>query len=113
MRFLMLVCRDVSIELSPEDRGKIGPEVQAWVTEMEGRGVRLQGDVFAPVDLTTTVSVREEQVLVDSGPGVETAATASGYNLIECRDLDEAIEVSAKHPIARFGLIELRPIAEA
>jgi len=109
----MLVCRDLSIELSPEDRAKIGPEVQAWVTEMEGRDVRLRGDVLAPVDLTTTVSVREDQLLVERGPRVDTAAPASGYNLIECRDLDEAIEVSAKHPIARLGLIELRPIAEA
>ena len=113
VRFLMLVCRDVSIELSPEQRAGIGPEVQAWVAEMEERGVRLQGDVLAPIDATTTVSVRANDLIVGSGPRVATDAPASGYNLIECSDLDEAIEVSAKHPIARFGLIELRPIAEA
>ena len=58
MRLLMLVCRDETIEFTPEDRQRIGPEVQAWVTEMEERGVRLQGDVLAPATTTVTVSVR-------------------------------------------------------
>jgi hypothetical protein len=50
MKFLMLVCRDESIEFAHEDQQNIGPQVQAWVSEMEERGVRLQGDVLAPVN---------------------------------------------------------------
>lgn len=112
MRFLMLVCRDESIAFAPEDRKNIGPQVQAWVSEMGKRGVRRQGDVLAPVDETVTVTVRHGETHVDRGPRVELAAPASGFNLLDCADLDEAIEVSAKHPIARFGVIELRPFAE-
>jgi hypothetical protein len=112
MRFLMLVCRDQSIEFTTEDRRSIGPQVQAWVAEMEDRGIRLQGDVLAPVNETATVSVRDGETLVDHGPRVEMAAPASGFNLLECASLEEAVEVSAKHPIARFGVIELRPFAE-
>jgi hypothetical protein len=112
MRFLMLVCRDESIAFTPEDRHKIGPQVQAWVSEMEERGVRLQGDVLAPVDATTTVLVRDGETRIQRGPRVELDAPASGFNLLDCADLEEAIEVSAKHPIARFGVIELRPFAE-
>jgi hypothetical protein len=112
MKFLMLVCRDESIEFTPEDRRNIGPQVQAWVSEMEERGVRLQGDVLAPVDATTTVSVRGGKTGVDRGPRVEIAAPASGFNLLDCADVEEAIEVSAKHPIARLGVIELRPFAD-
>ena len=108
----MLVCRDESIEFTSEHRANIGPEVQAWVSEMKLRGVRLEGDVLAPVDATSTVSVRGGEVLVGHGPRVEMAAPASGFNLLECADVDEAIDVSAKHPIARFGVIELRPFAE-
>ena len=74
--------------------------------------MRLQGDVLAPVDATATVSVRGDETRVDRGPRVETEAPVSGFNLLDCADLDEAIEVSAKHPIARFGVIELRPFAE-
>jgi hypothetical protein len=112
MKFLMLVCRDESIALSATDRGAIGPQVQAWVSEMEHRGVRLQGDVLADIGATTNVRVRGGQIELDHGPRVEGTAPASGFNLLECADLDEAIEVSARHPIARYGVIELRPIAE-
>jgi hypothetical protein len=112
MKFLMLVCRDESIAFSPEDRQNIGPQVQAWVSEMEKRGVRLQGDVLAPINASVTVSVRGRETYVERGPRVEITAPASGFNLLECADVDEAIEVSAKHPIARFGVIELRPFAE-
>jgi hypothetical protein len=112
VKFLMLVCRDESIAFKPEDRQRIGPEVQAWVSEMEERGVRLQGDVLASVNATATVSVRGGETRVEQGPRVAIDAPASGFNLLDCSDLDEAIEVSAKHPIARFGVIELRPFAE-
>ena len=112
MKFLMLVCRDESIDFTPEDRQSIGPEVQAWVSEMEERGLRLEGDVLAPVDASTTVSVRRGETHVDRGPRMEMDAPASGFNLLDCADVDEAVDVSAKHPIARFGVIELRPFAE-
>jgi hypothetical protein len=82
------------------------------VAEMEQRGVRLQGEVLAPINATTTVSVRGGETRVDRGRRVEIAAPASGFNLLDCADVDEAIEVSAKHPIARFGVIELRPFAD-
>jgi hypothetical protein len=112
MKFLMLVCRDESIPFTPEDRQRIGPDVQAWVSEMEERGVRLQGDVLAPVSATATVSVRAGETLVEQGARAAVDAPASGFNLLDCADLDDALEVSARHPIARFGVIELRPFAE-
>jgi hypothetical protein len=56
--------------------------------------------------------VRGNRVEVDNGPRAEIRAPASGFNLLQCADLEEAVEVSAKHPIARFGVIELRPIAD-
>ncbi len=108
MKFLMLVCRDESIPFTTSD---IGREVEAWASEMKERGVRLQGAVFAPVVDAATVSVRDGETRIERGPRVEMAAPASGFNLLECADLDEAVEVSAKHPIARFGVIELRAIA--
>jgi hypothetical protein len=52
------------------------------------------------------------KIELDNGPRVEMTAPASGLNLLDCADLDEAIEVPAKHPIGRYGVIELRPIAE-
>ncbi|MGI8714539.1 MAG: YciI family protein [Solirubrobacteraceae bacterium] len=108
----MLICRDESIAFRAEDRGRMGPQVRAWVTEMEQRGVRLQGDVLTDVEATTNVRVRGGETEVDTGPRVEMPAPPSGFNLIECSDLEEAIEVSAMHPVARYGVIELRPIVD-
>jgi hypothetical protein len=66
MRFLMLVRRDESIAFSSEDRGTIGVQVQAWVSEMEQRGVRLQGEVLASVDASTNVRVRGGEIEIDT-----------------------------------------------
>jgi hypothetical protein len=112
MRFLMLVCRDSSIAFTAEERRSIGPEVEAWVMEMERRGVRLQGDVLAPDDATATVRVRRGEVVIVKGPRLQTTEAVSGFNLLNCVDEDEAVEVAAKHPIARFGAIELKPFAD-
>jgi hypothetical protein len=76
---------------------------------MDGRGVRLQGSRLRPVSEATTVRVRDEQVMVSDGPFAETKEQMGGYDLIECKDLDEAIEVASKHPVARFGSVEIRP----
>jgi hypothetical protein len=113
MRLLMFVYRDESIEFTPEDRANIGPEVTAWVEEMEQRGVRQQGDVLAAPADTVTVRVRGTDVSVAKGPRIATTEPISGFNLLKCADMEEAIEVATKHPIARFGTIELRPIVES
>ena len=112
MKYLMFVCRDVRIEFDAEQRAKIGPEVGEWVTEMQVRGVRLQGDVLAPAEEARTIRVRNGEVEIAIGPLVETYEPISGFNILECATLDEALEVSVKHPIARFGTIELRPFSE-
>jgi len=56
--------------------------------------------------------VRGDEVLLSDGPFAETKEQVGGYDLIECADLDEAIEMASKHPVARFGTIEVRPIWE-
>ncbi len=105
----MLVCRDESIAFSPEERGTIGSQVQAWVSAWRAfargraRGCRCHHQCPRAGGARSSST---------KGPRVEMTAPASGFNLLERADLDEAIEVSAKHPIARYGVIELRPIAE-
>ena len=48
-------------------------------------------------------------MLVSDGPFAETKEQIAGYDVIECADLDEAIEIASKHPVARIGTIEIRP----
>ena len=107
MRYMLLICVDESVEVNPEDAT---PE--PWVQEMDGRGVRLHGSRLRPVSDATTVRVRGGEVLVSDGPFAETKEQIGGYDVLECADLDEAIEVASKHPAARFGMLELRPFWE-
>jgi hypothetical protein len=65
-----------------------------------------------PAEDATTVRVREEEVLLSDGPFAETKEQIAGYDIIECENLDEAIEVASRHPVARFGSIEVRPLWE-
>jgi len=112
MNYLMFVCRDESLKLTAEDRAAMPEQTQAWVDEMDGRGVRLQGQRLRPQEDATTVRVRAGEVVVADGPFAETKEQIAGFDIISCANLDEAIEVASKHPVARFGSMELRPFWE-
>jgi hypothetical protein len=109
MRYLLFICSDESVALSPREEEEIPAAAQAWVAEMEGRGVRLLGHQLRPVSDATTVRVRDGDVLIADGPFAETKEQIAGFDVIEAADLDEAIEVASKHPVASFGTIEVRP----
>jgi hypothetical protein len=104
MKYLLLIMSGESVQVSPEES-----DPTPWVEEMEGRGVRLDGDRLRPISDATTVRVRNDELLISDGPFAETKEQIAGYDVIECADLDEAIEVASKHPVARFGTIEVRP----
>lgn len=58
------------------------------------------------------VRVRNGELLVPDGPFAEIKEVIVGYDLLECADLDEAIEVARRHPMARGGRLELCPFAD-
>jgi hypothetical protein len=105
MRYLMIVCYDPTVEGADAEGGM---DTGAWVAEMDGRGVRLEGRALDPGD-ATTVRVRGGETLISDGPFAETKEFMVGYDMLDCKDLDEAIEVASKHPLARRGAMELRP----
>jgi len=109
MKYLMLVCVDESVELTPAERAEIPAATEAWVSEMDAKGIRLLGDQLAPSSDATTVRVRGAGVLLGDGPFAETKEQIAGFDLIECDDLDQAIEVASKHPVAKFGALQIRP----
>jgi hypothetical protein len=105
MRFLMFVCNDT--EPVPPSSG--GMDIEEWVAKNDGEGVRLMGDRVQGESAATTVRVRDEETLVTDGPFIETKEVLAGFDVLECRDLAHAVEVAAAHPMARGGVIELRP----
>jgi hypothetical protein len=111
MRYMLLVCVDDEL-VNPESVKDIGPETMEWVKEMDGRGVRVEGNQLGKVPTATTVRVRAGEVVLADGPFAETKEYIAGYDILDCADLDEAIEVAGKHPVARIGAIEVRPFVE-
>jgi hypothetical protein len=108
MKYLMLVCTDPEPDTDKENE----PDIDQWVAEHDASGRRLQGMVLAPKSTATTVRVRNGKLLVFDGPFAETKEVIVGFDLLECADLDEAIEVARAHPMARGGRLEIRPLAD-
>jgi hypothetical protein len=113
MKYMLIHCIDEAAERSgdPERRVPGAPAIESWIIQMEGRGVLLHGNRLRYVSDATTVRVRDHELLVSDGPFAETKEQIAGYDVIDCADLDEAIEVASKHPTAWYGTIEVRPIA--
>ena len=97
---------------APEELAVMQREIPGWVEEMERRGVRLLGRPLELPETAATVRVRDGETLVTDGPFVEAKEFIAGFDLTECADLDEAIEVAAKGPVSRFMTIEIRPFAD-
>ena len=108
MKYMMFVCTDTEPET---DSGSI-PDIEEWVADNDARGRRVLGEVLAPPSAATTVRVRRGEVLLSDGPFTETKEVIVGYDILECADLDEAIEVARNHPMAWNGRIELRPFGQ-
>ena len=113
MKFMLLVCyggENPETAVVPDEPE--GMSIDAWVEEMDGKGIRLQGEMLRPPSDATTVRVRRGELLLVDGPFAETKEVLCGFDIVECADLDEAIEVASKHPMARAGMIEVRPFWE-
>ena len=111
MRYMLMICDDESEILTPAEVAAI-PGIQAYVEETARRGVRRGGARLRPSSDATSVRVRGGEVLVSDGPFAETKEQMAGFDLIEVDNLDEAIEIAAKHPAAADGVIEVRPVWE-
>ncbi|GAA2744997.1 MULTISPECIES: YciI family protein [Kitasatospora] len=114
MRYLLIICTDENTTgaLGPEEGAAMLADYTAFGEEMGRRGVLLGGERLRPTSDATTVRVRQDEVLVADGPFAETKEQVGGYYLVDCKDLDEAIEVASRIPGARHGTIEVRPIWE-
>ena len=105
MQYALLIAGDR--EPTPEE---LAVGCGGWSEEMEARGVVRGGAGLRPPTESTTVRVRDGQVLLTDGPFADTKEQIGGLVLIECADLDEAVEIAARHPAAGYGMIEIRPL---
>jgi hypothetical protein len=80
--------------------------------EIDAKGQYITAAPLHPVETATSVRLREGRRLVTDGPFAETREVLGGYYLIDVENLDEAIAIAARHPGARVGTVEIRPVLE-
>ena len=114
MRYMMLIYSDEVAEAnqSQEERSAVMERYFTFTDEVRQRGVFNSGDELQPTATATTVRVRDGRVTPQDGPYVETKEQLGGYYILDCANLDEAIEFAAKIPAVEYGAIEIRPIME-
>jgi hypothetical protein len=112
MRYLCLVYfegRAVD-SLSTEEKGGLDRESLAYDVELERSGHFIAAEALQSTSSAVTVRVRNGRISATDGPFAETKEQLGGFILIEARDLNEAIQVAAKIPLAKLGSIEVRPV---
>ena len=113
MRYLALIYTEERTEPPSDGEGRQMMAEYGEYTEMiKDRGALLGGEALEPSTAATTVRVRDGKVSTTDGPFAETKEQLGGYYLLDCKDLDEAIDLASKIPGARWGAIEVRPILE-
>lgn len=106
MEYMLMVATDTD----PGEPAEDPSEIREWVAEGERRGLRVCGDPLKATSETKTVRVRGGAVLTTDGPFTESKEWIVGYDIIRCANLDQAIDYVSRHPMARRGRIEIRPV---
>jgi len=89
---------------------KMYADYRKYTEDLSRAGVLRSGSELKPTTAATTVRVRNGKRQVTDGPFAETKEQLGGYYLVEAADLDQAIDMAAKIPGARYGSVEVRPI---
>ncbi len=111
MKYLLFIICDDGLP-TPEDLAVVHREHPSWAEEMDRRGLQLLGRELDLPEAAVTVRVRDGETLVTDGPFAETKEFIAGFSLLECADLDEAIEVTVKCPVSWIQPIEIRPVRD-
>src|SRR6185295_18684913 len=111
MKYMMLVYLDEQA-MSDAEREHCYIESAQLTQELNSAGKYLGAGPLHPVATATSVRVREGKRSVTDGPFAETREQLGGYYLIDAEDLDEAMSIAERIPVAKVGTIEIRPVLE-
>lgn len=114
MRYLLMIYTSEQEEASrsPEEQEANMGAYYAFTQEVRDSGAYVAGDALHPTSTATTVRVRNGRTMTTDGPFAETKEQFGGYYMVDCDNLDQAIEWAAKIPGAQNGCVEVRPIWE-
>ena len=114
MKYLLLIYTDEQAErdVSETEQADVWKAYSAYTKEIINEGIMVGGEALHPTDMATSVRVRDGKTLVTDGPYAETKEQLGGYYMVDCEDLDAAINAARRIPGARHGTIEVRPIVD-
>ena len=112
MQYIMFINDVEADQTGPQDPafGEYMAEFDRFNDMVTNQGLSVSSSRLMPTTTATTVRVRDGETLTSDGPFAETKEQIGGFWILECRDLDHAIELAAQIPTARQGSIEVRPI---
>ena len=111
MRYMLLI---YGPEMAPAE-GAPMPDIEPWnayTRWMIDTGIHRAGDQLAASTAATTVRVQDGRTLTTDGPFAETKEVLGGYYIVECPNLDAALEAAGRCPGATYGSVEVRPILD-
>jgi hypothetical protein len=113
MKYMLLIYLDDAWYNRPlAERQQMYWEQAKLGEELTAKGQILGASPLHPASTATSVRVRDGKRLLTDGPFAETREQLGGYMLIDVENLDEAIAIAARSPLARVGTIEVRPMRE-
>ena len=112
MKYMLLIYLNEQTPLSEVERQDCYAESAQLAQELHSSGKYLSANPLHPTTMATSVRVRDGKRLVTDGPFAETHEQLGGYFLIDAKDLDEALGVAGRIPMARKGTVEVRPVIE-
>ena len=111
MKYMLLIYLDEQA-LSEKERQECYAESIQLAHHIHASGQYLAANPLQPTTMATSVRVRDGKRFVTDGPFAETREQLGGYFLVEAKNLDEAIAVAARIPMARKGTVEVRPVID-
>jgi hypothetical protein len=112
-QYMLLVYEEEVDEAGQAEREQALPEMLELHRGLREAGRLLTVRALRSVQSATTVRVRGDEATITDGPFAVTKEVLAGYYLVECADLDEALALATRLPMARWGTVEVRPVASA
>jgi hypothetical protein len=116
MNYMLLIYTPEAVEAElqakPEEAKAYYDAYNAFTDEVRARKVYVAGEALHPTSSATTVRLRDGKTAITDGPFAETKEQLGGFYILDCKNLDEALECAAMIPGARHGSIEVRPVVD-
>src|SRR5215813_6743103 len=113
MRYVLLIREDENAVTSPQERSRRRAGLAAFRRELEERGALVRAEQLRPAQTAATLRCWDGgDIVTTSGPFAGTSEQITGFAVVDCKDLDEAIEMAARIPAAWYGAIEVRQVQE-